>query len=77
MYDLITVALLFVVLTPGVVLSLGTSPLMAALIHGIVFYIVLRFLSTVVPWWGVWVIAAVLIGGKMYMSRPAPPPSLF
>jgi len=66
MYDLITVALLFVVLAPGVVLNLGPSPLIAALIHAAVFYAILRFVSAYVPWWGVWIVAAVVIGGKLY-----------
>jgi hypothetical protein len=71
MYDLFTVALLFVVLSPGVVLNLGTSALMAALIHAVVFYLVLRFVSAYVPWWGVWIIAGLAIGGKLYASsRP-------
>jgi len=71
MYDLITVALLFVVLAPGVVLNLGPSPLIAALIHAVVFYVVLRFVSAFVPWWGIWAVAALVIGGKLYASRTA------
>jgi len=71
MYDLITVALLFVVLAPGVVLNLGSSPLIAALVHAVVFYLVLRFVSVYVPWWGVWTVAALVIGGKLYASRTA------
>lgn len=74
MYDIITSALLFVILTPGVVVTLppGASILTIALVHAVVFYVVQRFLSTVVPWWGIWIIATVVIGGRMWLSRPAP-----
>ena len=69
MYDLLTTALLFVLLTPGVLLSLPSSThgdIMTALVHAIVFWVVLRFLSGYVPWWGVWVAAIGLIGYKVY-----------
>jgi hypothetical protein len=71
MYDLFTVALLFVVLSPGVVLNLGSSALMSALIHAVVFYLVLRFVSAYVPWWGVWIVAGLAIGSKLYAGRTA------
>ena len=68
MYDLITTALLFVILTPGVVLTLppGASTITAAVVHAIVFYVVQAFVSRYVPWWGIWIIAAVVIGARMY-----------
>lgn len=68
MYDLITTALLFVILTPGVVLTLppGASVITAAIVHAIVFYVVQAFVSRYVPWWGIWIIAAVVIGARMY-----------
>lgn len=68
MYDLITTALLFVILTPGVVLTLppGASVITAAIVHAIVFYVVQAFASRYVPWWGIWIIAVVVIGARMY-----------
>lgn len=68
MYDLITTALLFVILTPGVVLTLppGASVITAAVVHAIVFYVVQAFVSRYVPWWGIWIVAAVVIGARMY-----------
>lgn len=72
MYDLITIALLFVVLAPGVVLNLGPSPLIAALVHAAIFYAILQFVSAHVPWWGVWIVAVLVIGGKLYGSRATP-----
>lgn len=68
MYDLITTALLFVILTPGVVLTIppGASVITAAIVHAVVFYVVQAFVSRYVPWWGIWIIAAVVIGARMY-----------
>jgi hypothetical protein len=68
MYDLITSALLFVILTPGVVLTLppGASVITAAIVHAIVFYVVQAFVSRYVPWWGIWIIAVVVIAARMY-----------
>ena len=68
MYDLITTALLFVILTPGVVLTIppGASVITAAIVHAVVFYIVQAFVSRYVPWWGIWIIAAVVIAARMY-----------
>lgn len=79
MYDIVTTTLLFFLLVPGVVLTLppGGSPLVAGLVHAVVFFAVLRWVSMYVPWWGIWVIAAVVILGKLYMSRPAPPPPMY
>jgi hypothetical protein len=69
MYDLLTTALLFVLLTPGVLLSLPNSAhgdILTALVHALVFWVVLRFLSGLVPWWAVWVGGIALIGYKFY-----------
>lgn len=69
MYDLLTTALLFVLLTPGVLLSLPNSAhgdIVTALVHALVFWVVLRFLSGLVPWWGVWLVAVAIIGYKVY-----------
>jgi len=53
MYDLITSSLLFIVLVPGVLLTVG-SGVTAAVIHGIVFYVIQRFVSQFVTWWIIW-----------------------
>jgi hypothetical protein len=74
MYDLLTSAMLFILLTPGVLLSLPTSThgdIKTAIVHALVFWLVLRFLSGYVPWWGVWVAAVATIGYKF--SNPASP----
>ena len=67
MYDLLTTALLFVILTPGVLLSLPSSvhgDVLTALVHAVVFWVVLRLLSGMIPWWAVWIAAAALVGYK-------------
>ena len=67
MYDLLTTALLFVLLTPGVLLSLPSSThgdILTALVHALVFLVVLRFLSGFIPWWSVWLGTIVLVGYK-------------
>ena len=69
MYDLLTTSLLFVLLTPGVLLSLPSSThgsILTALVHAFVFWVVLRFLSATVPWWSVWLLAVGVIGYKFY-----------
>lgn len=68
MYDLITTSLLFVLLVPGVVLTLppGASILTAAIVHAIVFYAVQVYVSMYVPWWAIWIAAALVIGARMY-----------
>jgi hypothetical protein len=65
MYDLATSSLLFVVLVPGVVLSLG-SGITAAIVHGIVFYVIQRFISQYIPWWIIWAGAIFAIGWKFF-----------
>lgn len=75
MYDLLTSSLLFIVLVPGVVLTLPPSGgLAAAIVHAIVFYVIQAFVSRYIPWWGIWIVAIVVILGKWYMSRSAPAP---
>ena len=67
MYDLLTTALLFVLLTPGVLLSLPSSvhgDILTALVHAIVFWVVLRFLTSYIPWWMVWIAGIGAIGYK-------------
>jgi hypothetical protein len=69
MYDLFTTALLFVILTPGVLLNIPSSThgdIITALVHALVFWIVLRFISGYIPWWVVWMLAVGLIGYKFY-----------
>lgn len=64
MYDLFTSALLFVLLTPGVLLNIPSSVhgnIFTALVHALVFWIVLRFVSGYIPWWVIWVGTAVVI----------------
>lgn len=78
MYDLLTSSLLFVVLVPGVVLTLPPSGgLAAAVVHAIVFYVIQAFVSRYVPWWGIWILAVVVILGKWYASRSAVTQSAF
>jgi hypothetical protein len=75
MYDLITSSVLFFMLVPGVLITLppGASILISGLVHAVVFYVVQTYLAQYVPWWGIWVAAVVLVGLRMYMSRPAVP----
>lgn len=75
MYDLLTSAVLFVILTPGVVLTLPPSGgIMAAVVHAVVFYVIQAFVSQFVPWWAIWATAAVVVGGRLWMARTAAPP---
>jgi hypothetical protein len=75
MYDLLTSSLLFVVLVPGVVLTLPPGGgLIAAIVHAVVFYVIQVFVSPFVPWWGIWILATVVVLGKWYMSRSVAAP---
>ena len=65
MYDIFTTAYLFFLLCPGVLLSLG-SGLMAAAIHSVVFFVILQYLSLYVPWWVVWAVGVPLVTYKVY-----------
>ena len=79
MYDLFTSAVLFFLLVPGVVVTLppGASAVVAALVHATVFYVVQRWVAMYVPWWGIWVAAAVVLVARFYLSRPAAPTPLY
>jgi hypothetical protein len=65
MYDAVTSSILFIALVPGVILSLG-SGITAAIIHGVVFYVILRFISQYVPWWIIWAVAILAVGWKFF-----------
>jgi len=68
MYDIFTTAYLFFLLCPGVVVSLG-SGMMAAAIHAIVFFVVLQYLSLYIPWWAVWLVGVPYISYKVWAGR--------
>jgi hypothetical protein len=75
MYSLLTSTALFFILVPGVVITLppGASPLVAALVHAVVFYVVQAFLSMYIPWWVILGGAGIVIVGRYFLSRPATP----
>jgi hypothetical protein len=67
MYDLLTTALLFILLTPGVLLNIPSSnhgDILTALVHALVFWVVLRFLTAYIPWWVIWIAGLGTIGYK-------------
>jgi hypothetical protein len=65
MYDIFTTAYLFFLLSSGVVLTIG-SGMMAAAIHAAVFFVILQYISLYVPWWAVWVLGVSFISFKLY-----------
>jgi hypothetical protein len=69
MYDLLTSTLLVLLLTPGILVTLppGGSILTVAIVHAIVFYVIQTFLARLVPWWGVWIAVAVVVGARFFM----------
>jgi hypothetical protein len=69
MYDLLTSTLLVLLLTPGILVTLppGGSILTVAIVHAIVFYVIQTFLTRFVPWWGVWIAVAVVVGARFFM----------
>ncbi len=74
MYDLLTSAILFVILTPGVVLTLPPSGgVTAAIVHAVVFYVIQAFLAQYIPWWAIWVAGVLIVGGRLWAARPATP----
>lgn len=77
MYDLFTSAILFFLLAPGVILTLppGASAHVAALVHAVVFYLVQTYLPNYVPSWGIWIVGAGILAIKVFLARPAAPPS--
>ncbi len=73
MYDLLTSAVLFFALVPGVLLTLPPGGgISAALVHAVVFYVVQRYVASYVPWWGIWIVAAVAILLKVFSNPSAP-----
>lgn len=79
MYDLLTSTVLFVLLVPGVLVTIPPGGgLSAAIVHAAVFYIVQAYLSVYVPWWAIWVVGALVVGAKAWSARTAAPtPSAF
>ena len=76
MYDLLTSSVLFVVLVPGVLVTLPPGGgLSAAIVHAVVFYVVQRYVAQYVPWWGIWILATVAILLKAFGSTPTAPVS--
>ena len=74
MYDLFTSAVLFFILTPGVFLTLppGVSFYISALTHAVVFYFIQVYVPNFVPNWGIWIIGAVILGGRVYLASRTP-----
>lgn len=73
MYDLLTSSVLFLVLVPGVLVTIPPGGgIWAAVVHAIVFYVVQRYVASYVPWWGIWVIAAIALALKLF-SGPSQP----
>jgi|LauGreDrversion4_2_1035121.scaffolds.fasta_scaffold214626_5 hypothetical protein len=69
MYDLYTICVVFMLLCPGVIVpQLPGSPLYSAILHAIVFYFVLSWLSNFVSWWLVWLIAGFVVVGRLWMA---------
>lgn len=76
MYDLLTSSVLFVVLVPGVLLTIPPGGgITAAIVHGIVFWVVQRYVAAYVPWWGIWVIAAIALLLKVFGGGSSTPSS--
>jgi hypothetical protein len=61
MYSLLTSALVMFILTPGVLIPPFFGTVYSALVHALVFYIVLTYVSNVVPWWVIWILAGMAI----------------
>ena len=69
MYDLYTCAALFFLLTPGVLIpGLPGSPVYSAVLHAIAFFVVLEWLSNFISWWVVWLVAAIVLAGRLTMA---------
>jgi hypothetical protein len=72
MYDLFTSSILFLVLVPGVLVTIPPGGgISAAVVHAIVFYVVQRYVAAYVPWWGIWIVAVIAILLKVF-SSPSP-----
>jgi hypothetical protein len=78
MYDLFTSAVLFFILAPGVFLTLppGVSLYISAVVHAVVFYLIQVYLPSYVPNWGIWIIGAVLLIGRIYWSTRSAPSAM-
>lgn len=74
MYDLFTGTVLFFILAPGVLLTLppGVPLYISAATHAVVYYLVQTYLPSYVPSWGIWIIGAVILGGRIFWSMRAP-----
>ena len=78
MYDLLTSSVLFLLLVPGVLVTIPPGGgIWAALVHAVVFYVVQRWVAAYVPWWGIWVIALIAIALKVFATPAAPTASGF
>jgi hypothetical protein len=76
MYDLFTSSILFLVLVPGVLVTLPPGGgITAAVVHAIVFYVVQRYVAAYVPWWGIWIIAVVAVLLKVFGGSSSPAPT--
>jgi hypothetical protein len=71
MYDLFTVAYLFFLLCPGVLITLppGAGIMTAAALHAILFFLILQYLSLYVPWYAVWIVGIASVSSKVYFGR--------
>lgn len=76
MYDLLTSSVLFVILVPGVLVTIPPGGgITAAIVHGIVFWVVQRYVAQYIPWWGIWVIAAIALLLKVFGATSSTPSS--
>jgi hypothetical protein len=73
MYDLLTSSVLFLILVPGVLVTIPPGGgILAAVVHAVVFYVVQRYVAQFVPWWGVWVVATIAVLLKVFAAPAAP-----
>lgn len=49
------------VLTPGILIPAFLGFFYSSLLHALVFYIVLSYVSNIVPWWVIWILAALAV----------------
>jgi hypothetical protein len=74
MYDLLTSSVLFLVLVPGVLVTLPPGGgITAAVVHAVVFYVVQRYVAAYVPWWGIWIIAGIAVLLKVFGGSSSTP----
>lgn len=73
MYDAFTSAGLFLLLVPGIILTIPPSGgISAAVVHAIVFYVLQTYVSQYIPWWGIWIAVAVVVVLKLFVGRSTP-----